>query len=122
MTTKEKKAKPDESFVIFLDEPNEPSNEENREDPANIVQLRRDCTIEEIDGIRQRLLRALDDTGSITIDLGAVKGVDCAFLQLLVSLRLEADARDLDVSLMNRTKFLMESAATLGLTTALGDG
>ena len=122
MTTKEKQAKPDESFLIFLDEPDEPSDEANREDPANIVQLRRDCTIEEIDGIRQRLLSALGDTGSITIDLGAVQGVDCAFLQLLVSFLLEADARDLEVSLINRTESLMESAATLGLATALGDG
>ena len=86
------------------------------------MRLRRDCTIEEIEGIQQRLLTALDGHDRMIVDLGAVKGVDSAFLQLLVSLQLEAKARQGDVSLRNQSESFMQSAATLGLTEQFDEG
>ena len=119
MTARKKKrakAKPAESFVILLDDPDDPVDTASQEDEANIVRLRRDCTIEEIEGIQQRLLTAWDGHDRMIVDLGAVKGVDSAFLQLLVSLQLEAEARQGKVSLRNQSESFMQSAATLGLT------
>ncbi len=113
----------DEGFLIlFDDEPAHPPREESANAEAGIVRLRRDCTLEEIAGIRQRLLTALDKEGSLVVDLGAVKDVDSAFLQLLCSLKLEADARKLQVSFRNQTDFFLQSAATLGLARQLAEG
>ena len=94
------------SFVILLDEPDE---------PTNVVKLRRDCNIEEIEGIRQRLLKALAEDSEMVVDLGNVRGVDCAFLQVLASLRLEAKAQEKTVSVKNGSAALLESAELLGL-------
>lgn len=108
-----------EGFVILLDDPAESTADEKPEGSANVVKLRRDCTIEEIDGIRQRLLTALEQESEMVVDLGGVKGADCAFLQLLCALRLEADARKKTISLRGQSDMFLEWAGLLGLTEQL---
>jgi len=110
----------EEGFVILLDdELSEPVDDVGTGDEGNVVRLRRDCTVEEIAGIRDRILAVLDAEPSVTVDLGSVKDVDTAFLQLLCSVRLEAESREMKFSLRNQTDLLLQSASDLGLAAQL---
>jgi ABC-type transporter Mla MlaB component len=102
-----------DSFVILLDEPDpEPASEQAA---AKNVDLRSDCTITEIAGIRSRLLNELEGSKEVTIDLGGIGNVDTAFLQTLCSLQSEADARDIRVNWREPTASFRASADLLGL-------
>lgn len=101
-------------FVILLDDP-DPSEATETEETTRRVRLRCDCTIEEVGGIRQRLLNSFDGDVPLTIDLGAVDRVDTAFLQLLCSLVREADVRGVALRWEKPSKSFNEASALLGI-------
>lgn len=110
MARSESPSMPDEGFVILLDDP---------QDSVHGIALRRDCRIGEVAAIRQRLLAELESRSRIAVDLGAVRQVDTAFLQLLASLALEVAARDIELTFDNCNPSLLETAEALGLSAVL---
>jgi anti-anti-sigma regulatory factor len=106
---------PADSFVILLDEPdpeNEPASDQSAGDR---VALRSDCMINEVAGIRQRLLNELQGKTEVTIDLAAIGNVDTSVLQALCSLQHEADERDITIIWHEPTARFRASADLLGL-------
>lgn len=110
MTKPESPSKPDEGFVILLDDP---------QDDVHCMALRRKCCLGEVAAIRQRLLAKLESHTRVAVDLGAVRQVDTAFLQLLASLTNEAAARDIELTLDNCSPSVLETAEALGLSAVL---
>ena len=106
-------------FVILLDDPDP---EDEQQDPlANekCIRLRSDCVIDEVSGIRQRLLNSYGSGQPIVIDLEAVDKVDTAFLQLLCSMARKAREDGIPLRFEKHSASIIESAALLGLSGVL---
>jgi len=101
-----------EGFVILLDD--EPASD-TAAPGENILDLRSDCTIVEIAGIRQRLMNSLDEALPIKVNLKGVREVDTSFLQVLCAFSLEAAARDIQITWESPSESFQQAANTLGI-------
>ena len=106
-------------FVILLDEPDPEGVPAHPADNAECLRLRSDCTIEEVKGIRQRLLNAYAKDQPMVVDLSAVEKVDTAFLQLLCSLARKAEEDGMALRFQAHSASTVEAATLLGLAGAL---
>ncbi len=78
------------------------------------------CGIGDAAGLRDTLLEALQAEGArVTVDCGAVTGIDTAMLQLLLVARRSAHAAGRELTLANPSDEFCRAVACIGLHDAL---
>ncbi len=72
------------------------------------------------DGLRARLIAAMDQDDAIEIDASQVESVGQAVLQVLVAARSEAVSAGLDLSFLNPSQAFVDRVNACRLGTAIG--
>lgn len=80
-----------------------------------------DLTIYHAAELKDELLRALDDTDCLEIDLSAVGDIDTAGLQLLILLKREARAGGKQLNLSGHSAAVRQAIDFCNLAAAFGD-
>lgn len=79
------------------------------------ITLAAECTIENTAQVKTEMMSALEQSDEIMVDLGNVRKLDCAFLQLLTAFRKTADEKKIIVTMKNSTDEIYELFTLYGI-------
>lgn len=82
--------------------------------------LAAECTIADAGSLKSGLARLLDDSDSVTLDIGAVRRIDTAGLQVIAAFVRERESHGRKVQWRGSAPALSTAAQLLGLTALLG--
>lgn len=74
-----------------------------------VLQVDKDLTVYAVHELKEQLLSALGQSGTLTLDLSGVGEVDGAGVQLMLSLALESRQRDIGLYMKAPPKVLQEA-------------
>jgi ABC-type transporter Mla MlaB component len=74
-----------------------------------------ECTVADASSLKSELAKLLDDTGVVTLDIGAVQRIDTAGLQLLATFVRERESHGRQVQWQGNAPSLATAAQLLGL-------
>lgn len=77
--------------------------------------LAAECTVAEADALKAQLLRRLDESGPVTVDVTALRRIDTAGLQLLAAFVRDRRTAGRTVTWRGRAPALAAAAGLLGL-------
>jgi ABC-type transporter Mla MlaB component len=80
-----------------------------------LIHLESNLTIQNVVKLHEVFKASLSAFGQIEVDASAVSSIDTATLQLLVSLKQEADKSEKQVDIIQASPRFVESAKLLGL-------
>jgi ABC-type transporter Mla MlaB component len=89
------------------------------EPSAARIGLSSHCTVKDATGLKNELLRWLDEPGSVAIDANSVERIDTAVVQLLCAFVRERAERKLGVTWTGATPSMLDAARLLGVRTLL---
>lgn len=84
------------------------------------IDWRGECCIDALDAPRKQLLRALDGSAGVELDLSGVTRIDTAGLQLLLAFVLEMRGQGRQLLLTKPSESFSQSARFAGLNELLG--
>jgi ABC-type transporter Mla MlaB component len=78
-----------------------------------------ECTVADASSLKSDLAKLLDDSGVVTLDIGAVQRIDTAGLQVIATFIRERESLGLEVEWRGTAPALTAAAQLLGLSSLL---
>jgi len=78
-----------------------------------------ECTVADAGALKSGLAKLLDDTGTVTLDIGSVQRIDTAGLQVIATFIRERESRGRQVEWRGTAPALVAAARLLGLSSLL---
>jgi ABC-type transporter Mla MlaB component len=96
-----------------------PEAETEHKTAGGMFAVAAECTVADASSLKSDLAKLLDDSGVVTLDIGAVQRIDTAGLQVIATFVRERESLGLEVEWRGTAPALTAAAKLLGLSSLL---
>jgi ABC-type transporter Mla MlaB component len=96
-----------------------PAGDPEHKSGSGVFALASECTVADASSLKSSLAKLLDDSGVVTLDVGALQRIDTAGLQVIATFVRERESHGREVQWLGTAQALSNAAQLLGLSSLL---